>query len=86
MRKQDLLAQIKTNQQAINALVRQTDLLTVAGNEQREIIAELKQQMGVYEKAFQMAAGRLAAHNGISLDEVAEYASNLLREAAVSGE
>ena len=84
VRKPDLKKQIKTNQQTINSLVRQNDLLMAAGNEQREIIAELKQQLEMYETAFHNTAGRLAAHNGISADEIHAYANDLLRSIILS--
>ena len=84
VRKLELKDQIKVNQQTINALVRQNDLLMVAGNEQREVLAETRQQLAMYETAFHNAAGRLAAHNGISADEVGEYANDLLRSIILS--
>jgi hypothetical protein len=55
-----------------------------AGNEQREMLAEMKQQLAMYETAFHNAAGRLAAHNGISADEVGDYALDLLRSIVLS--
>ena len=86
MRKQDLKEQIKTNQQTINSLVKQNDLLVVAGNEQREMLAEIKQERDLYAKAFQTAAGRLASHLGVSPDGLSAFASDLLRSVALDGE
>lgn len=84
MRKRDLKEQIKTNRQTIDVLVRQNDLLTLAGNEQRVMLQEANQQVKVYQRAWELAAGRLAAHNGFSPDDASTFAYELLQEAIQS--
>ena len=83
MRKSKLKEQVAVNQQTINALVRQNDLLSLAGNEMRSIIADKNVDLAIYKRAFQNAAGRLAAHNGISPDEAGEFAAQLIQEAVL---
>jgi hypothetical protein len=85
-RKSELKEQIKTNQQTINSLVQQNDLLMVAGNEQREMLAEIRQERDLYAKAFQTAAGRLAPHLGVAPDELSTFANELLRSVVLDRE
>ena len=80
MRKSEIKQQLSDTRNSLNSLVRLHDLLTVAGNEQREIISELKATIALYEIAFVMSAGRLFAHLKLEGDPT-EFTKNLLIEA-----
>jgi len=86
MRKKALQEQVAENQQTIKALVRQNEVLTIAGSEMRVIIGEKNDELAVYKKAFQNAAGRLAAHNGVSPDDASAFAAQLLQDVVLNPE
>mgnify|MGYP006282747755 CR=1 FL=1 len=82
MRKRELKKRLNEAKATLDAMVKSHDLMVLAGSEQRLLLKELAGEKTIYERAFQIATGRLAAHQRMPIDEASTLATEILVEAA----
>jgi len=80
VRKRQLQRELFETIASLNQQMRTNELLTVAGDEQRQMIEERNKTLALYQWAFSITAGRLFAHQEGGLS-VSEFTTQLLVEA-----